>query len=113
MTITVRELAHSRAGDKGHSVTISVIAYRSQSFDSLVRELTESRVMDDYSTVAKGPVKRYILPNVRAMNFVIENVRGGGVTASGALDIHGKSLSSIMLAIPILGNKVSLSMLEE
>ena len=107
MSITVRDLAHSRAGDKGNSVNISVIAYRVQSYDILVRELTESRVMDAYSTIAKGPVKRYILPNLKAINFVIENVRGGSVTASSALDIHGKSLSSIMLAIPILINEIS------
>ena len=107
MSITVRELAHSRAGDKGRSVNISVIAYRPQSFNSLVLELTESRVMDAYSTIAKGPVKRYLLPNLSAMNFVIQNVRGGGVTASSALDTHGKSLSSIMLAIPILVNETN------
>ncbi|MDE0389388.1 MAG: hypothetical protein OXI75_11875, partial [Rhodospirillales bacterium] len=40
-----------------------------------------------------------------AFNFVIERVQGGGVTATGALDIHGKSLSSLMLTIPLPGNE--------
>ena len=48
---------------------------------------------------------RYALPALGALNFVIERVCGGGVTATGALDIHGKSLSSLMLAIPLPGNE--------
>ena len=50
-------------------------------------------------------MRRYALPGLGAFNFVIERVQGGGVTATGALDIHGKSLSSLMLTIPLPGNE--------
>jgi hypothetical protein len=46
-------------------------------------------------------VRRYELPNLKAFNFVIENALGGGVTISLAQDIHGKSLSNVMLAIEL------------
>tara|TARA_B100000809_G_scaffold228283_1_gene241187 strand:- start:28 stop:354 length:327 start_codon:yes stop_codon:yes gene_type:complete len=105
MTMTVRDLAHSRAGDKGHNINISVIAYDSAGYERLLRELSEARVLAAFAPVAHGPVRRYTLPNLLAMNFVIENVRGGSVTATTALDIHGKSLSALMLAIPLYGNE--------
>ena len=105
MTMAVRDLAHARAGDKGHSVNVSVIAYDEAGYERLLRELTESRVAAAFAALAEGPVRRYALPGLGALNFVIERVHGGGVTATGALDIHGKSLSSLMLAIPLPGNE--------
>lgn len=107
MKLTVRDLAHCRAGDKGHAVNISVIAYDAAGYDRLARELTEERVMAAFSALADGPVIRYALPKLRAFNFVIEHLRGGGVTATAALDIHGKSLSSLMLTIALPGNEPS------
>ena len=103
--LTVRDLAHARAGDKGRSVNISVIAYDEAGYERLLRELTEARVAAAFASLAEGPVRRYALPGLGAFNFVIERVQGGGVTATGALDIHGKSLSSLMLTIPLPGNE--------
>ncbi len=104
MTVAVRDLAHARTGDKGHCVNISVIAYDEAAFARLERELDEARVLAAFASLADGPVTRYALPRLRALNFVIDNLRGGGVTATPALDIHGKSLSGVMLAIRVPGN---------
>ncbi len=103
--LTVRDLAHARAGDKGHAVNVSVTAYDDAGYERLLRELTEARVAAAFAALADGPVRRYALPNLRSLNFVIDGVRGGGVTATGALDIHGKSLSSLMLTIALPGNE--------
>lgn len=103
MTFRVRDVAHARAGDKGHTVNISVIAYDGAGYERLLRELTEQRVTAAFAPVADGPVRRYALPNLLAFNFVIEGV--GSVTATPALDIHGKSLSGLMLAIRLPGNE--------
>ncbi|MFN0042239.1 MAG: hypothetical protein ACKVSF_03375 [Alphaproteobacteria bacterium] len=105
MRLTVRDLAHCRAGDKGHAVNISVIAYEPAGFERLKRELSEARVMAAFAALAEGPVTRYELPRLNALNFVIEHLKGGGVTATAALDIHGKSLSGLMLAIELQGNE--------
>jgi hypothetical protein len=48
-------------------------------------------------------VRRYELPKLRALNFVIEGALGGGVTRSLAQDAHGKSLSSLMMMIELKG----------
>lgn len=101
--IRVYDLAHCRAGDKGDTSNISVIAYNASAWPILRDELTEERVMQAFAHVAKGPVRRYELPRLQALNFVIERALGGGVTRSLAQDVHGKSLSSLMLTIELPG----------
>ena len=103
MSVKVHALAHARAGDKGNTSNISVIAYDDAAWKILREQLTVERVMDAFAHVAKGPVTRYELPALKALNFVIENALGGGVTISLAQDAHGKSLSYLMLDIELPG----------
>ncbi|MCP5152771.1 MAG: hypothetical protein H6983_01305 [Ectothiorhodospiraceae bacterium] len=97
----VYELAHARAGDKGNTSNVSVIAYDDAAWATLRERLTGERVAAAFAHVAAGPVTRFELPRLRALNFVIENALGGGVTVSLALDAHGKSLSYLMLDIDL------------
>jgi hypothetical protein len=101
VSVTVYELGHARAGDKGNTSNVSVIAYDDKAWRILREQLTVERVMHAYSHIAKGPITRYELPKLRALNFVIENALGGGVTVSLAQDAHGKSLSYVMLGIEL------------
>jgi len=101
MGVRVYDLAHARTGDKGNTSNISVIAYEEKDWEFLRRELTEARVLHAFRHIAQGPVRRYEIRNLKAFNFVIENALGGGVTISLAQDIHGKSLSNVMLAIEL------------
>ena len=101
MSIRVYDLAHARAGDKGNTSNVSVTAYDECAWNILREQLTTDRVMQAYAHIAKGPVTRYELPKLRALNFVIENALGGGVTVSLAQDMHGKSLSFVMLGIEL------------
>jgi hypothetical protein len=103
MSVKVHALAHARAGDKGNTSNVSVVAYDERAWQILLSQLTVERVMDAYAHVAKGPVTRYELPQLKALNFVIENALGGGVTISLAQDAHGKSLSYLMLDIALPG----------
>lgn len=97
----VWDVAHARAGDKGNTSNISVIAYDAEGWALIERELTEARVAEAFAGVATGPVRRYVLPRLRALNFVISGALGGGVTRSLAIDPHGKSLSTLMLTIEL------------
>ena len=101
--IRVYDIAHGRAGDKGNTSNISVIAYDESGWEILREQLTERVVMKAFAHVATGPVTRYELPKLRALNFVIEGALGGGVTRSLAQDAHGKSLSSLMMTIELKG----------
>lgn len=99
--VKLRELAHSRTGDKGNISNISVIAYDEKDFARLKAQVTSQRVKALFAGVVEGEVVRYEVPNIAALNFVMSNALGGGVTRSLALDGHGKSLSSALLEMEI------------
>ncbi len=109
MPVRVYDLAHARSGDKGNTSNVAVIAYDEPAWQLLRRELTEERVMNAYAHLAQGPVRRYELPKLRALNFVIENALAGGVTRSLRQDAHGKSLSAVMLTIELPGESATMS----
>ncbi len=101
MSTRVHDIAHARAGDKGNTSSVAVIAYDDAGYDRLRRHLTEARVMAAFAHLAKGPVARYEVPKLRALNFVIQQALAGGVTRSLRLDPHGKTMSSLMLTIEL------------
>jgi hypothetical protein len=97
----LRDLAHSRTGDKGNTSNISVIAYAATDYDFLRQHVTAERVAAHFEGVVFGEVLRFELPQLHALNFVMKRALGGGVTRSLALDAHGKSLSSALLDLDI------------
>jgi len=94
-------MAHGRAGDKGRRVNLSVIAFDPADYPRLAREVTADRVAGHFAELIEGPVIRYELPQLAALNFVLERPAGGGVTETLALDPHGKSLSAALLDLEI------------
>jgi hypothetical protein len=97
----LRELAHSRTGDKGNTLNVSVICYDARHYGHLLAHVTPERVKAHLSDVVKGDVMRFELPVISAMNFVLGRALGGGVTRSLALDAHGKSLSSALMDLEV------------
>jgi hypothetical protein len=97
----LREIAHSRTGDKGNTSNISVIAYDSADYPLIERHVTAERVREHFSDLVHGEVIRYTLPRIGALNFVMHRALGGGVTRSLALDAHGKCLGSAILDLEI------------
>ena len=94
----LRDIAHTRTGDKGNRSTLSVTVYEPQNFALLEKALTAERVQAHFAGTVHGPVERYALPHLGALNFVMHQVLGGGVTRSLALDAHGKCLSAHLLS---------------
>jgi len=101
MGMKLRQLAHARAGDKGNTSNISLIAYEAGDYPLLVRAVTAQRVKQHFGAIVQGGVTRYELPGLGALNFVLEEALAGGVTRSLVLDAHGKSLSSLLLDMDI------------
>jgi hypothetical protein len=100
-TTTLYQLAHARTGDKGNRVNISLIAYDASDFPLLVHQVTEQCVLEHFAHRAPTRVVRYLLPNIAAMNFVLDDVLDGGVNDSLNLDMHGKALSFHLLTLPV------------
>ena len=97
----LQALAHARAGDKGNLVNIAVFAYRDEDYATLVERVTVERVSELFRGHITRPVIRYCVPNLCALNFVLQRRPADSVTRSLRLDPHGKSLSSLMLSLEI------------
>jgi hypothetical protein len=97
----LRDIAHTRTGDKGNRSTLTVIAYEAQDFARLEAHLTAERVRRHYDGIVLGRVERFALPQLGALQFVLYEALAGGVTRSLALDAHGKTLSSHLLDMDI------------
>ncbi|MDR3440295.1 hypothetical protein [Telmatospirillum sp.] len=97
----LRDIAHSRTGDKGDISNISVIAFDPKDYDLIARQVTADRVKAHFTGIVHGDVVRYEIPSLGALNFVMQQALGGGVTRSLALDAHGKCLSSAILELEI------------
>ena len=97
----LRDIAHTRTGDKGDISNISVIAYRAEDFALLRRAVTVEAVRACLRGVVNGDIVRHEMPQLGALNFVLQKALGGGVTRSLALDAHGKCFSGLLLDLEI------------
>lgn len=97
----LHDIAHSRTGDKGNTANISLIVYDVKDYEHVVRHVTAEKVKAFFGEIVKGEVVRYELPQLGALNFVMKEALGGGVTRTLALDIHGKSFSGGLLTMEI------------
>ena len=99
MRVRLVDIAHARSGDKGDTANVGVIALRPEWYALLVQELTIERVARHFEGMIKGPVQRYELPNLRALNFLLYGALDGGGTLSLKTDAQGKVFSTALLRL--------------
>jgi hypothetical protein len=97
----LRDIATARAGDKGNTSQIAVIARAPEHYPLLVERLTAERVAAAFAGIATGKVTRHEAPGLLALVFLLEGALGGGVSISLASDPHGKALSGVMLGMEV------------
>ncbi len=95
--VRLMDLAHGRSGDKGDSVNIGVIARRAEDYELLRRTLTIAIVADYFSYCVEGPIERFELPGIGAVNFLMQRALGGGGMASLRNDPLGKGFAQMLL----------------
>ncbi len=94
-------IAHGRSGDKGDISNIGVIARAPALWPVLRSQLTAERVKAFLAHLVEGPVTRYELPGILALNFVCEQALDGGGMASLRNDPLGKGMAQILLSMPV------------
>jgi hypothetical protein len=95
------ELAHSRAGDKGNTLMLSLIPYDEKDYFLLCEKVTALEVKKHLRNIVEGDIVRYEVPNISAFQFVCHHALLGGVTTSLGMDTHGKSLSYALLEMEV------------
>ncbi len=101
MKVELRQVAHSRSGDKGNTLNVAVIAYEPTLYPVIKSQLTVQTVSKCYSGIFKGAVVRYEVDRLGVLNFVFERALDGGVSRTLRLDSYGKALGSKILTLPI------------
>jgi hypothetical protein len=99
--VALRDVAQARSGDKGDLANVAVFAPTDALYTAFLRELTPERVRAHFGRFVRGPVDRYEVPNVRALNFVLHQALDGGAARSLRSDPLGKSYGSLILRLEI------------
>ncbi|GAC1477409.1 MAG: hypothetical protein NVS1B4_20030 [Gemmatimonadaceae bacterium] len=97
MKVRLLDIAHARSGDKGDTANVGLIALRPEWYEILRVHVTRERVAQHFADAVHGPVERFELPNLRALNFLLHGALGGGGTISLKTDAQGKVFSTAML----------------
>ncbi|MEP1152749.1 MAG: hypothetical protein ABJH08_13560 [Balneola sp.] len=99
--VKLLKIAHGRSGDKGNGSNVGIIARHPDIYPFLKKVLTSEKVKEHMKYVCKGDVERYELPNIGALNFILNESLGGGGTVSLKLDAQGKTHASQVLRMDI------------
>ena len=100
-TLPLYAMAHARSGDKGDASNVGLIADSEALYDVIQREVTAERVKEHFKAFVLGPVTRYEVPNLRALNFILHDSLGGGGTASLKTDAQGKTHGQGLLRMEV------------
>lgn len=96
------DVAYARCGDKGNLSNIAVFARRAEDFAALTQALQPQMVADYLRHLVKGPVVRYEVPGLNAVNFVLEQALDGGGPTSLRPDPLGKGMAQMLLGMEIV-----------
>ena len=99
--VRLLELAHARSGDKGDTANVGLIAYDEVDYPIILKMVTSDRVKKHFSDLVKGPVERFQLDNLHAVNFLLHGALDGGGTVSLMTDAQGKVFSTALLRMKI------------
>ncbi len=100
-TVLLLELAHARSGDKGDTANVGVIAYDEEDYPVILEQVTAARVKEHFGSMVKGPVERFRLDNLHAVNFLLHGALDGGGTVSLMTDAQGKVFSTALLRMEL------------
>ena len=101
MRVRLLDLAHARSGDKGDMANVGVIALKPEWYPVLVEYVTRAAVAEHFHGIITGPVERFELPNLHALNFLLHGALDGGGTLSLQTDAQGKVYSTALLRMII------------
>lgn len=100
-TVRLVDIAHARSGDKGDTANVGLIANDPKNYSLLVQHVTAARVARHFKGMITGPVERFELPNLHALNFLLHGALDGGGTTSLKTDAQGKVFSTALLRMEI------------
>ena len=99
--VQLHRIAQARSGDKGEGSNAGILARSEAAYAFLTEHLTAERVRTHMAVVNLGGVVRYEAPNMRVLNFLLEDSLGGGGSASLKTDAQGKTHGLALLRMEL------------
>jgi hypothetical protein len=90
--VPLGRIAAARSGDKGGSANVGVWVRTEEQWRWLANTLSVEMLKELLPETADLPVTRHLLPNLRAVNFVIDDILGQGVAYQARFDPQAKGL---------------------
>lgn len=101
MRVPLERVAHARSGDKGDASNVGLIANSAELYRVLAEQVTAERVKRHFGGLCRGPVERFEVPNLNALNFILHDSLGGGGTESLKTDAQGKTHAQGLLVMEV------------
>ena len=99
--IKLNDIAYARSGDKGSASNVGVIFINNKFYNWAVEHLTEEVISDYFKDIALGGVKRYLLDNIYAINYILKDSLDGGGSESLLNDAQGKTHGQAILRMEV------------
>ena len=100
-TVNLNEIAYARSGDKGSGSNVGIIFLNKKIYNWAIENLTEDVLANYFKDIALGGIKRYLLPNLNAMNFILFDSLDGGGSESLINDAQGKTHAQALLKMEV------------
>lgn len=100
LCVPLETLAFARSGDKGNMANIGIIPRNPETLPYIWQALDDAQIRQAIP-FAKGPIERFYLPGLPAMNLLLQDALGGGGIASLLNDAQGKGYAQRLLCIDI------------
>lgn len=95
-------VAYARSGDKGDHSNVAIFARRPEFLPYIARSIDAPALRDYLAHLVKGEIRKYDVPGLCAMNFVLHHALDGGGPTSLRTDPLGKGMAQMVLGMPVL-----------
>lgn len=99
--IKLHEISCTRSGDKGPNSNVGIVFYNKEVYNWAVENLTAALIKSHFKSIVKGNVIRYELPNLCALNFILEDSLGGGGSDTLINDAQGKTYGQALMLLEV------------
>ena len=99
--VQLHEISCTRSGDKGPNSNVGIVFYNEEIYKWAVVNLTASLIKNHFKSIVKGDVLRYELPNLYALNFILEDSLGGGGSDTLINDAQGKTYGQALMLLEV------------
>ena len=99
--VQLHEISCTRSGDKGPNSNVGIVFYNEEIYKWAVVNLTALLIKNHFKSIVKGNVVRYELPNLYALNFILEDSLGGGGSDTLINDAQGKTYGQALMLLEV------------